>query len=166
MNSIFHRVSIRKYTDEPVTDEQIEQLLRAGMAAPSACNQQPWCFYVVTDPEIIAKLAHSTHFSSPCRTAPLVIVPCIRSDCRLPHFGQIDLSAATENILLEADALGLGACWMGVAPHQVAINAVRDILSMPDTASPFCLISCGHPAESRPQQDRYDPARVTWVRGK
>lgn len=163
MNSIFHRVSIRRYTDEAVAPEHIEQLLRAAMAAPSACNQQPWAFYVVTDRDVIARLAQCSHFATPCKAAPLVIVPCMRNDCQRPEFAQIDLSAATENLLLQADALGLGACWIGIAPRQVCMDAVRRVLDLPEQLSAFCLIACGHPAESRAQQDRYDPSRVTYI---
>ena len=160
MNEIFHRVSIRKYTDQPVEEEKITLLLRAAMAAPSACNQQPWEFYVVTDPAMMAKLADSTPYTKPAGRAPLVIVPCCKTDCTVPNFAQIDLSAAVENLLLEADHLGLGAVWMGIAPMTQRMAHVHDLLSMPDNLVPFCLISVGYPAESRAQQDRYDEARI------
>ena len=160
MNEIFHRVSIRKYTDQPVEEEKIERLLRAAMAAPSACNQQPWEFYVVTDHDLMAKLADSTPYTKPAGRAPLVIVPCSRTDCAVPNFAQIDLSAAVENLLLEVDHLGLGAVWMGIAPMTQRMAYVHDLLSMPDNLAPFCLISIGYPAEIRPQQDRYDESRV------
>lgn len=160
MDAIFHRVSIRQYTAEPVAEEQIELLLRAAMAAPSACNQQPWEFYVVTDQEVIAKLAESTPYAKPAGRAPVVIVPCFREDCQVPAYANIDLSAAVENLLLEADSLGLGAVWMGISPMTQRMKYVHDLLSMPETLQPFCLVSVGHPAEVRPQQDRYDAGRV------
>lgn len=160
MNAIFHRVSIRQYTDQPVAEEKLELLLRAAMAAPSACNQQPWEFYVVTNPEKIAALAASTPYTKPAGRAPVVIVPCYREDCQVPAFAHIDLSAAVENLLLEADALGLGAVWMGLAPMTQRMKYVHDLLDMPENLTPFCLISVGYPAEERAQQDRFDPARV------
>lgn len=160
MDAIFHRTSIRRYTDQPVTDEQLERLLRAAMAAPSACNQQPWEFYVVTDKELIARLADSTPYAKPAGRAPVVIVPCYREDCLVPAFAHIDLSAAVENLLLEVDSLGLGAVWMGIAPTTQRMKYVHDLLSMPEKLQPFCLVSVGYPAEERVQQDRYDPARV------
>lgn len=160
MDAIFHRVSIRRYTDQPVSEAQIEQLMRAAMAAPSACNQQPWEFYVVTNPDLIAKLADSTPYTKPAGRAPVVVVPCWREDCQVPPFAHIDLSAAVENLLLEADSLGLGAVWMGLAPMTQRVKYVHDLLGMPEKLQPFCLVSVGYPAEGRAQQDRYDPARV------
>ena len=160
MDAIFHRTSIRQYTAQPVSEEQITLLLRAAMAAPSACNQQPWEFYVVTDPAVIARLAEATPYTRPAGRAPVVIVPCMKTDCQLPPYAAIDLSAATQNLLLEADSLGLGAVWMGIAPMTQRMKYVHDLLSMPETLDPFCLISVGHPAEERVQQDRYDESRV------
>lgn len=164
VNSIFHRTSIRKYSEEPVSEADIEQLLRAAMAAPSACNQQPWEFYVVTERDTIQQLSVCSHFATPCKGAPLVIVPCMRKQCQVPMYAQIDLSAATENLLLQADELGLGAVWIGIAPREVCMDAVRKVLQLPDTLEAFCLIACGHPAQERQQQDRYDAERVHWVR--
>lgn len=160
MNEIFHRMSIRQYTEQPVTDEQIELLLRAAMAAPSACNQQPWEYYVVTDPALKTKLADSTPYTKPAGRAPLVIVPCYREDCQVPPFAHIDLSASVENLLLEADSLGLGAVWMGLAPMTQRQKMVQEMLGMPENLSPFCLIAVGYPAENRTWQDRFDPARI------
>ena len=160
MNSIFHRVSIRKYTEEPVGKDKIELLMRAAMAAPSAMNQQPWEFYAVTDREVIKVLAACSKYSGFSASAPLMIVPCYRVAVPAPSFQLIDLSAATENILLEADELGLGAVWMAVAPDDGRIANVRAVLQIPESLVPFCMIAVGHPAEEKKQQDRYDAARV------
>lgn len=103
MNSIFSRTSIREFTDQKVEDEKVEKLLRAAMAAPSAGNQQPWEFYVVTDQNKIEQLSKCSPFTGCVKNAGLAIVPCYRSDIRFPDYGQIDLSAATQNLLLEAD---------------------------------------------------------------
>ncbi len=163
MNSIFHRVSIRRYQDQPVGKETIELLLRAGMAAPSAMNQQPWEFYVITNREIIADLAACSRYSGFSASAPLMIVPCYKTEVPAPSFQLIDLSAATENILLEADELGLGAVWMAVAPDAGRIANVRRVLQIPEHLVPFCMIAAGYPAEEKKQQDRYEPDRVHWV---
>ena len=160
MNSIFHRVSIRKYTEEPVGKDKIELLMRAAMAAPSAMNQQPWEFYAVTDREVIKDLAACSKYSGFSASAPLMIVPCYRVAVPAPSFQLIDLSAATENILLEAYELGLGAVWMAVAPDDGRIANVRKVLQIPESLVPFCMIAVGHPAEEKKQQDRYDAARV------
>ena len=160
---VFHRVSIRQYLDRPVEQEKIETLLRAAMAAPSATNQQPWEFYVVTDKEKKAAVASATRYASPAERAPLAFVPCIRKDCRSLPFAYEDLSAATQNILLEADALGLGTVWCGVAPDETNIANVRAALDIPDSLIPFCIIACGYAAEARAQEDRYDVSRVHYV---
>ena len=163
MNSIFHRVSIRKYQEKNIEQEKVEQMLRAAMAAPSACNQQPWEFYVVTDVQMIEKLSKTSPYAGCAKGAPLVFVPCYRKEGIAPDYFEIDLSAAVENLLLEADNLGLGAVWMGIAPDAGRMNAVREVLDIPQTLEPFALVPCGYPAEERPQQDRYDESRIHYV---
>jgi len=163
MDSIFHRVSIRKFEEKPVEPEKIEQLLRAAMAAPSACNQQPWEFYVVTKPELIQALSRATPYTVSAAGAPVVLVPAYRNRGVVPQYFHIDLSAAVENILLEADSLGLGTCWMGITPEEDRMAAVKEMLSMREDLTPFCLIPVGYPAEARPQQDRFDPERVHYL---
>ena len=163
MNSIFHRVSIRKYQEKKIEQEKVEQLLRAAMAAPSACNQQPWEFYVVTDKNVIEKLSKTSPYAGCAKDAPLVFVPCYRKDGIAPDYFEIDLSAAVENLLLQADALSLGAVWMGIAPDAGRMNAVREVLDIPQTLEPFALVPCGYPAETRPQENRYDESRVHYV---
>lgn len=160
MDPIFHRTSIRKYQDIPVEEEKIELLMRAAMAAPSAGNQQPWEFYVVTDRETIVRLSACSKFTGFTAGAALTIVPCYRKETRMPQFALIDLSAAVENILLEADSLGLGATWCAVAPIEARMQSVREVLRIPDTLEPFALIGAGYPAEEKQQQDRYEKDRV------
>lgn len=161
MDSIFHRISTRHYLPTPVEEEKVTKLMKAAMAAPSACNQQPWEFYLVTKPEKIAELGTVTPYALPAGRAPLVIVPCYRNEgLRAPSYAQIDLSACVENILLEADSLGLGTCWMGIAPQEDRMAAVKEMLSIPDTLSVFCLISVGYPEKMRLQEDRYEEDRI------
>ena len=116
MNEIFHRTSIRKYQNKSVADDKIEKMLQAAMAAPSAGNQQPWEFYVVKDKTILEKLSKTSPYASCAASAPLAFVACYRMNCIMPEYAQIDMSASVENLLLEADALGLGAVWLGIAP--------------------------------------------------
>lgn len=163
MNSIFHRVSIRKYEEKPVEQEKIMQMLKAAMAAPSACNQQPWEFYVVTDKNVIERLSEASPYAKCAKDAPLVFVPCYRTEGIAPDYFEIDLSAAVENLLLEADHLGLGAVWMGIAPDEGRMNAVKEVLDIPEYLRAFALVPCGYPAESRAQQDRYEESRVHYV---
>ena len=164
MNSIFHRVSIRRYQDKPVEEEKIEAVLRAAMQAPSAANQQPWEFYVVTDKEKIKELAAVSPYATPAANAPVVIVPVYRKDCILPMYAEIDLSIAVENMWLETDAQGLGGVWLGIAPREERMAAIEKVLSIPDGLRAFALFPLGYPAEERLQQNRYDESRIHHIR--
>lgn len=164
MSGIFHRVSVRTYQPQEVEAEKIEKMLRAAMAAPSAHNQQPWEFYVVTDKEKIAQLSKATPYTTPAGNAQLVFVPCMRREnLPSPEYAQIDMSACVENLLIEADELGLGACWMGIAPHEDRMDLVNKILDIPDTLTAFCLVSCGYPAFEKKQKDRFEEARIHYI---
>lgn len=163
MNSIFHRTSIRRFENRPVEQEKVELMLRAAMAAPSAGNQQPWEFYAVTRPETLAALAASSPYAGCAEHAPLAFVICRRGEGRFPEYAPQDLSACAENLLLEADDLGLGAVWLGIAPLAERMDAVRAALKLPAGLEAFAVIACGYPAEVREQQDRYDEARVHYV---
>ena len=163
MNSIFHRTSIRRYTKQKVESEKIEKILRAAMAAPSAGNQQPWEFYVVTDEETIRRLSETSPYAGFTKDAPLIIVPCYRTredQLRFKDYAEIDLGIATEHILLEADALGLGSTWCGIAPLQDRMDAVAAVLGTDVSLRPFAIVSVGYPAEEKKQQDRYDESRI------
>lgn len=165
-NPIFTRTSIRKFTDEAVTDEQIDQLMKAAMAAPSAGNQQPWEFYVTSDADLKRELAECSPYAKPAANAHAVIIPCIKSsDMRFPEYAPIDLSICCENILLEVENLGLGAVWLGIYPESERIDAVAQCASIPDGLTPFALIAIGHPAEdvSPRSAKRYEPDRVHWL---
>lgn len=164
MKEIFERISIRKYEDRPVEPEKITQILRAAMAAPSAGNQQPWEFYVVTDKEKIKAPSETNPYAGCAANAPVIIVPCYRAEgLRFNMYDTIDLSIATENILLEVTSLGLGAVWIGTAPIKERMEKVEAILDIPNTLRAFALVPVGYPAESRPQQDRFDESRIHYV---
>lgn len=160
MNEIFHRTSVRSYQDRQIEEEKTEKMLRAAMAAPSAGNQQPWEYYVVTDAVTLEKLAKTSPFAGSAASAPLAFVACYRLNCKMPEYAQIDMSASVENLLLEADALGLGAVWLGIAPLEERMEAVREVLQIPEDLAAFAIIPCGYPEMVRPQQDRYDSQRV------
>ena len=164
MNAIFHRVSIRKYQKKQIEQEKIEKMLRAAMAAPSACNQQPWEYYVVRDKAKIEELSKVSPYAVCAKDAPLVFVACYRNKGLIaPSYAQIDLSASVENLLLQADELGLGAVWMGIAPQEERMHAVREVIHLPKELSAFALIPCGYPDEERKQQDRYEECRVHYI---
>lgn len=161
--NLFHRVSIRRYEDRPVEEEKILQILKAAFAAPSAGNQQPWEFYVVRDRDIIAALSEVSPYAGCLKKAPAAIVPCYRTDVIFPAYAQIDLSIATEHIWLEADALGLGAVWLGIAPLEDRMKKTEEILNLPEGLRAFAIVALGYPAEERKPQDRFREDRIHYV---
>lgn len=163
MKEIFHRTSIRKYKEKNVSKEDIEMLLKAAMAAPSAGNQQPWHFYVVTNSEKIKQLSECSPYASCLKYAPLALVTCYQNDVKFPEYAQIDLSACNENILLEADHLGLGAVWLGIAPLQERMYSVKEVLNLPENLNAFSIVSIGYPDQEKIQEDRYDKNKISYV---
>ena len=161
LEAIMTRRSIRSYTDEPVSDAELDSILRAAMAAPSASNERPWRFVVVRDPATLARLAKATLFSGVVGRAKAAIVVCgDRQAAKYPGFWVIDCSAAIQNALLAAHAGGLGAVWVGVHPVTPFVAAVRRIIGVPRHVVPHSIIALGRPAEGRPPVDRYDEAFV------
>lgn len=166
LESIMTRTSIRRYTDQPVEKETVEKLLRAGMAAPTAVNRQPWHFVAITSREKLDELAGTARNGGMLRQAPLAIVVCGDMDKAMTGKGQAfwiqDCSAATENILLAAHALGLGAVWTGVYPMDERVAEVSKVLSLPQNIVPLCTIIVGYPAEQPKPKDKWKPENVTW----
>ncbi len=156
---IFARRSIRKYTSKPVSAEDVQTLLEAAMAAPSASNRQPWHFIVVTERATLDRLADAHPYGKMLFQAPLCIAVC--GDTQLaPEYWVQDCSAATENLLLAATALRLGAVWLGVYPVAERVSAVRGVLGVPESVVPLNLISIGHPAEHKDPRTQFDATRV------
>jgi len=163
MNSIFIRRSVRAYEAKPVEPDKIEKLLRAAMQAPSAANQQPWSFITVQDRELLGRLSDVSEYSKMLHKAPLaIIVLGDMTKCIYPIMWEQDLSAATQNILLEAVELELGAVWLGVAPLHDRMDFISNLFELPDTSKPFAIISIGYPAGNQENKfiDRYKPERV------
>ena len=166
INNIMTRTSIRQYTGEPVSKENIETMLRAGMAAPTAVNRQPWHFVVINSKEKLAELAGNNPRGNMLKQAALAIVVCGNMDKALPGQGQgfwvQDCSAATENILLAANALGLGAVWTGLYPDENRAASVAKVLKLPQAFIPLCTIVIGHPAEQPQPKDKWKPENVSY----
>jgi len=162
LEAIFTRRSIREYTDQPVSDELVQELLAAAMQAPSAGNQQPWHFVVVTDRNQLDALADALPFGKMLKIAPLGVVICgDESRARYRDFWVQDCSAATQNLLLAAHTRGLGAVWLGVYPLQERVASVKQVLGLPDQVMPLCVVPLGYPAVKRePPARRYDSARI------
>ena len=161
MNAIFQRRSIRKYTSQQVAEERIEQLLRAGMAAPSAGNEQPWEFVVIRDRAVLNEIPKFHAFSKMLPEAGCAIVVC--GDLNRDQFNGFwvqDCSAAAQNILLMAQELGLGAVWLGVYPDQSRVQPLAKLPCLPQNIVPLCILSVGYPAENRGEIDRFDPDRI------
>ena len=159
------RRSIRKFTGEKVSREDIDVLLHAAMSGPSACNIRPWEFYVVSDAAVLEKLHGASRATN--INAPLAIIVCgnLARSTR-PHLAPYwihDCSAAAENILLAVTDLGLGAVWCAVYPQKNADKCVREALSLPDEQLPLNIIYIGHPAETHRPRDQYDESRVHFI---
>ena len=161
LDAILGRRSIRKYTAEPVSEVDIELLLRAAMAAPSAGNQQPWRFVVTTDREQLDRMAETTPYGKMLREAPLAITVCAEAvELKHPQMWEQDCSAATQNILVAVHALGLGAVWLGFWPKMERVDPLVGVLGLPADVHPLCVLAIGHPAEEKPPSERYNPANV------
>lgn len=155
------RRSIRKYTEEPVTKEQLIEVIKAGMYAPSSHNTQPWEFIIVQEKDTLDKLKTASPYASkPLSMAPaaIVILGNIKA-VESTDFLEQNLAACTENILLKAVSLGLGTCWIGIMPKEDCMAKVRDILKLPDHIVPFNIIAIGHPAVF-PTANRFDESRI------
>jgi len=164
IQNIMTRVSVREFTGEKISQEQLDTLLRAAMAAPSAINKQPWAFIVVTEEEKIAALGKALPYSR-CSNKPAVaIIPCGDLSKAIPgemaNFWINDVSAATENLLLAAHAMGLGAVWTGLHPDINRAKMVQEMLGLPEHIIPLCVVPVGVPAEKPEIKDKYVPENI------
>jgi nitroreductase len=143
----------------PVSEEQIKTLLEAAMAAPSASNRKPWYFVVVTERETLDRLAEAHKYAKMLHEAPLCISVCGDKSVS-ERFWVQDCSVATENLLLAATALGLGAIWCGVHPSPERVEAIGKILGIEAPVAPLNIIAVGHPAEEKEPRTQYDEGRI------
>jgi nitroreductase len=158
LNIIFSRRSIRSYTDEPVSEADIQSLLAAGMSAPSASNRLPWHFVAVTERDTLRALAAAHPYGRMIGEAAVGIAVC--GDPAVSDWWVQDCSAATENILVAAVGLGLGGVWLGCHGRPEREQAVRDVLGIPPRIAVLSLLSIGHPAENKEPRTQYSAARV------
>ena len=165
IGNIMTRTSVRQYTDRPISADTLETLLKAGMAAPTAVNKQPWAIVVTTGRDALDSLAT---LQPRLKTAAAAITVCgdmtraIEGEGR--DFWVQDCSAATENILLAAHALGLGAVWTGVYPIAERVGNVSRALALPDSVVPMCIIAVGYPVADQEPKDKWDPSKVHYQR--
>jgi nitroreductase len=156
---IFARRSVRRYTDQPVADDVVQDLLDAAMAAPSACAKDPWEFIVLRDLALQAKAADLLPNGPMLATAPLGFVVC--GDLERAHAGELsyllqDCSAAIQNLLLAASTLGLGAVWLGVHPRQERVDGLRELFQLPANILPVSCIALGYPADTPEPRTRFN----------
>ena len=162
---IFSRRSVRKYVDREVPDEMLQDLLEAAMAAPSAVAKDPWHFIVLKDRATINSLADILTHGQMLRQATAAFVVCgdiTKAHGELESYMLQDLSAAVENTLLAANALGLGTCWLGVHPRQERMDGIRKLFALPDNIIPMCGIAIGWPKDAPRARTRYTPDKVHW----
>ena len=160
---IFARRSIRKFLPKAVSRGEIEELLRAAMAAPSAGNAQPWLFLVITDKMKLAQIPSIHPYAAMCPESAASILVCGNPQLeKYAGFWPQDCAAAVQNLLLAARAGGLGTVWCGVYPTEERIQAFRGMFGLPEVVVPFALVALGHPDQPFGRRDRYDAAKVHW----
>lgn len=162
---IHERKSVRSYTDQPVSREQLDTLVRAAMAAPTGKDMRPWKFVVIDDAEAMAKLSEQLPYAKMLKEAQAAIVVCgdmsVVDDNGKPSTNWVmDCSAATENLLLAAEAMGLGAVWTGVYPYDERLEAVEKALSLPENIIPLNVIPIGYPKGDQHPKDKYNAENI------
>lgn len=167
LNNIATRASVRQFTDQPIDKTTLETIVRAGMAAPSAVNKQPWAFVVVTEREALDSL-QSVHPHANLKTATAAIIVCGDTEKALQgaarEYWIQDCSAATQNILLAAHALGIGAVWCGVHPIPERVSEVSRVIGLPETVIPLNIITMGYPAAQPQPKDKWKPENIHYQR--
>lgn len=158
IDNIMTRTSIRQFTNQPIAKDTLISIVKAGMAAPSAVNLQPWSFIVIDEPEALKRL-NEVHPHANLKTATASIVVCGLLDKTdnetVRAYWVQDCSAATENILLAAHAYGIGAVWCGVYPNEERIPSVKEVLEIPENVMPLNIITMGYPAENPEPKDKF-----------
>ncbi len=167
LKAIYSRKSVRLYNEDiEVTKQQLEELMRAGMAAPSARNMQPWAFIAITNRSILDLLANGLPYAKMLFKAKAAIVVCgipEKSGTDSPEgYWVQDCSAASQNILLAAEAIGLGSVWTGVYPRPERVKVVRDILGIPESVIPLNLLPIGVPVGTEKPKDKFRSENILW----
>ena len=158
IENILSRKSVRKYLPKPVEKEKVQLLLKAGMAAPSGKDTRPWEFVVVTDRVALDSMAAALPYAKMLKEAPMAIVVC--GDTTKSSYWYLDCSAATQNVLLAAEALGLGAVWTAAYPYEDRMNVVKQYTVLPDHIKPLCVIPVGYPAMPHSPKDKWDESKI------
>lgn len=161
LEAIHTRRSIRAFTAEPVTEADLDAVLRAAMAAPSAGNEQPWHFVVITDRTVLDGIPSVHPYAAMTKTAPMAIVVAAEHALeKYPGNWVLDCSAAVENLMLAARGLGIGSVWCGLYPQADRMTGMAGLLGLPEGVSAHALVVLGHPAHEFKRVDRYKPDRI------
>lgn len=163
IQNIMTRTSIRQFTDQTIAKDTLDLLVKAGMAAPSAMDKRPWAFVVITEKEVLDSLnAIKPWFNLKTATAAIVVCGDLEKTIEGPgqEYWIQDCSAASENILLAAHGLGLGAVWCGVYPGPEIVSGVSQILQLPETVVPLNVITLGYPAENPEPKDKFNTGNI------
>jgi len=158
LEAILTRRSIRRYTSEPISKEIVQKLLEAGMSAPSACDFRPWHLIVIDNRKILDEIPSFHQHASMLPETPLAILVC--GEPETSRYWQQDCAAASQNILLAAHALGLGAVWLGLHPREKRTLPMKQLLGIPEAIMPLSLIAIGYPAEEKGSQERFTAGKV------
>lgn len=161
MDMIYARRSIRKFKDTPVDRSLLEEVIKAGMNAPSAMDQQPWQFVIMEDRSVHPRILKVHPNAKPLTEAPVGLLVCGDLSREITEgYWSIDCAAATENMLLKIAELGLGGCWLGIYPREHRVEELSEIIGAPDYIVPFALIAVGYPDEVKEAKDIYEPERI------
>lgn len=160
MSVMLQRRSVRKYTEENISEEILDALLVSAMQAPSACNQQPWEFIVIDDKELLITLSTMSPSATLLNKANKAIAVIMTETTSSPGMREQDCGAATQNILLEATNQNIGSCWIGVYPLEDRQSFAKKVLNVTGNKNVFCLISLGYPQDEKEIKLRYDKTRV------
>lgn len=165
IENILTRTSVREFNDQAIESDKLETIIKAAFGAPSAVNRQPWHFVIVDQPDLRADLAKGLTYCEMVAQSPVAIMVCGNKDKFFQGEDDLywisDTSAACQNILLAAHALGLGAVWSAIYPEKERIDAVRRIMNLPDNLIPLSLIPIGYPAKVAQAKDKYQPESVS-----
>ncbi len=161
LSNIQTRFSVRWFTDQEVSDYEVNSLLDAGFCAPSAKNSRPWHFIVIRDRETLKKISEASSYAKMVVRSNLTILICADSSKNPSEKHLVeDCSAAAQNILLAAHAMELGAVWCGINPKSDFYHTISELMELPEGIIPMMLIPIGYPDESRTQIERFEPKKV------
>lgn len=161
IEALLTRRSVRKYNQKEISRDLLEELIRCGMYAPSACNKRPWHFIILSNKNVLNQITAFHPHAQMLKDAACAILVCgDETKAHTKDYWPVDCSAATQNILLAAHALGLGACWVGIYPREERIKNMKQLLNLPEHIHAFSLISIGYSADNQTQPNRFDPSMI------